>query len=338
MTSSITRHRLREQFRRLEPAHRRCCQPSSSSGRWPRAMAAGSLTLGDLVVYAQCAVGTSLIRVRRLELGAAGRGAAPGGWPVLTAWSRRCSRQAHLAAGGRSAGTSPERDIRFKQVTFSYPGWKSRARRGSISRYPPPAHRSPSSDRTAPEKTTLAKAAVPAVRPAIGRDLKWTALGHPASSTWPRGRSRLDGGLPGLHQVSSVRCATTSRRPALLTRRSARRSRESWARRTWRKLDTILAKGYEGWHRFSPADSGSAWRWRARSALVEMGAGLVLLDEPTAQLERARRGRDLRTYPRGHAEGDDDSDLASLLDRPARRSDLRPRTRKGHRARHPRRA
>ena len=34
-----------------------------------------------------------------------------------------------------------------------------------------------------------------------------------------------------------------------------------------------------------PADSGSAWRWPGRCAPCGCGAGVVLLDEPTAQLD-----------------------------------------------------
>jgi len=34
---------------------------------------------------------------------------------------------------------------------------------------------------------------------------------------------------------------------------------------------------------------------------VRVGAGVVLLDEPTAQLERARRSGDLRSHPRRDA-------------------------------------
>ena len=45
----------------LEPAAGHSAPTSSSSGRWRAPRAAGSLDLGGLVVYAQCAVGTSLI-------------------------------------------------------------------------------------------------------------------------------------------------------------------------------------------------------------------------------------------------------------------------------------
>ena len=104
----------------LEPAARHSPPTSSSSGRWRRGGASGSLDLGGLVVFAQCAVGTSLIAfgglnwaldgaaapvaaVLRLEPAMAPAGALPSGQPAP-----------------RTA--CPAREIRFRDVTFAYPG------------------------------------------------------------------------------------------------------------------------------------------------------------------------------------------------------------------------
>ena len=83
--------------------------------------------------------------------------------------------------------------------------------------------------------------------------------------------------------ASSCRCATTSRRRARRTTSCARRSRRP-ARRTSPSLDTVLARGYEG----GTDLSGGQWQRVALAralCAVQLGAGVVLLDEPTAQLD-----------------------------------------------------
>ena len=64
----------------------------------------------------------------------------------------------------------------------------------------------------------------------------------------------------------------------------ARRARSRRAPRTWRSLDTVLARGYEG----GTDLSGGQWQRVALAralCAVRLGAGVVLLDEPTAQLD-----------------------------------------------------
>ncbi len=102
-------------------------------------------------------------------------------------------------------------------------------------------------------------------------------------------------------------------------------------------LDTVLAKGYSG----GTDLSGGQWQRvalaRALSA-VHLGAGLVLLDEPTAQLDVRGRGGDLRADPCGHEIVHDDPHLAPVLDGAARRPDRGRGERRRRRARQPRRA
>ena len=83
-----------------------------------RAMAAGSITLGELIVYAQCAVGTSLIAFGGLNW--ALHGAAAPVNAVLRLDSAMTPAGA-LPIGRQPAGASPAREIRFKNVTFAYP-------------------------------------------------------------------------------------------------------------------------------------------------------------------------------------------------------------------------
>src|SRR5207237_6319432 len=83
-----------------------------------RATMAGAITLGDLVVYAQCAVGTSLIAFGGLSW--ALQGAAAPVAAVLRLEPAMLPAGA-LPMGDRAAGNSPARQIRFKHVTFAYP-------------------------------------------------------------------------------------------------------------------------------------------------------------------------------------------------------------------------
>ena len=129
------------------------------------AAASGALTLGEVVVFAQCAVGTSLIAfgglswaldgsaapvaaVLRLEPAMAPAGALPGG----------------TAAGGGA----PAREIRFKHVSFAYPGGSPVLDRfdliipaGILARHRRAERR---------RQDDAREAAVPALRPAIGID------------------------------------------------------------------------------------------------------------------------------------------------------------------------
>ena len=82
---------------------------------------------------------------------------------------------------------------------------------------------------------------------------------------------------------SSCRSATTSRRRARRTTWCARRSTAAGAT-SLAELDTILARGYEG----GTDLSGGQWQRVALAralCAVQLGAGVVLLDEPTAQLD-----------------------------------------------------
>ena len=85
---------------------------------------------------------------------------------------------------------------------------------------------------------------------------------------------------------SSCRCATTWRpagRADDVIRARARRS-PAPGPRDWLDLDTILARGYEG----GTDLSGGQWQRVALAralCAVRTGAGVVLLDEPTAQLD-----------------------------------------------------
>ena len=83
--------------------------------------------------------------------------------------------------------------------------------------------------------------------------------------------------------ASSCRFATTSR-PAARPTPPCAQALESAGAANLASLDTILARGYEG----GTDLSGGQWQRVALAralCAVQLGAGVVLLDEPTAQLD-----------------------------------------------------
>ena len=130
-------------------------------------------------------------------------------------------------------------------------------------------------------KTTLAKLLcrlydpTPAAIEVDGTDLRDLDLEALASA-----RSRR---CSRTSSASSSRCGTTSPRAVRPTTSSSRRwprpGPPAWPTSTprWPRATRVAPT--------SPAASGSGWRWPAPSCAVQLGAGVVLLDEPTAQLD-----------------------------------------------------
>src|SRR5215471_2188838 len=84
-----------------------------------QAVASGSITLGDLVVYTSCAVGTSLIAFGGLNWALHGS-AAP--VAAVLRLEPAMTPAGALTVGHQPAASLPTRQIRFKNVTFAYPG------------------------------------------------------------------------------------------------------------------------------------------------------------------------------------------------------------------------
>ncbi len=127
--------------------------------------AAGRVTLGEVVVFAQCAVGTSAIAFGGLSWVLDGSAA-----PVAAVLRLEAAMApaGALASGRRPAATLPAREIRFHDVTFAYPGGSPGTRwSGSHD-----SGRYVARDRR-PERRRqdhAGEAVVPALRPSIGRD------------------------------------------------------------------------------------------------------------------------------------------------------------------------
>ncbi len=245
--------------------------------------AAGGLGLGPVVVYAQAAVGTSMIAfgglnwaldgaaapvaaVLRLDAKMAAAGA-------LTAPTRHCLAD-QPAGSGRAAA-----EIRFRGVTFSYPS----AATPVLERFDltiPAGSSLAIVGRNGSGKTTLAKLLCRFYDPQAGaievdgvdlRDLElagWRRRVAAVFQDFTRFELPLrDNVAPGGAPDDVVRAALAEAGAADLA-----------------ELDTVLARGYPG----GTDLSGGQWQRVALAralGAVQLGAGVVLLDEPTAQLD-----------------------------------------------------
>ncbi len=244
------------------------------------AAAAGRLDLGELVVYAQCAVGTSLVAFGGFNWALDGASA-----PVAAVRRLHSAMAAagRLESGRQPATGRPARDIRFRDVTFAYPGGAPVLDGFDLT---VPAGTSLAVvGQNGAGKTTLAKLLCRLYDPQRGaieidgvdlRDLdlrSWRARLSAVFQDFIRFEWPLrDNVAPGAQDgpgVSDTVITTALERAGAATLAS---------------LDTVLARGYTGGTELS----GGQWQRvalaRALYAVSE-GAGVVILDEPTAQLD-----------------------------------------------------
>jgi ABC-type multidrug transport system fused ATPase/permease subunit len=244
---------------------------------WSLAHAAsdGSLSLGKLVMFAQSAVGTSMIAFGGLNWALDGA-AAPVG--AVLRLEQAMAPAGALPLGKRPAAGLPGRDIHFRDLTFAYPGG-SPVLEGFDLTIPAGSSLAIVGQNGA-GKTTLAKLLCRLYDPQKGAiEIDGTDLREFDLSSW---RSRLAAvfqdfirfELPLRDNVAPAGAPDASVRAAL----------ESAGALELASLDTVLAKGYEG----GTDLSGGQWQRVALAralCAVQQGAGVVLLDEPTAQLD-----------------------------------------------------
>ena len=243
------------------------------------AAAAGRLDLARAVVFAQVAVGTSAIAfgglswaldgaaapvaaVLRLEPAMAERGAlAP-------------PRQSPLSARGM-----PAREIRFRNVTFAYPGSDRPVLEGFDLTIPAGSSLAIVGLNGA-GKTTLAKLLCRLYDPQGGAiEVDGTSLRDLDVDGW---RTRVTAVFQDF--VRFERPLRDNVAPAGAPDDVIRAALAEAGAAGLAGLDTILARGYEG----GTDLSGGQWQRVALAralCAVRLGAGLVLLDEPTAQLD-----------------------------------------------------
>jgi ABC-type multidrug transport system fused ATPase/permease subunit len=237
---------------------------------------AGRLDLGRAVTFASAAIGASMIAFGGLSWALDGA-AAP--TAAVLRLQKAMEPAGALAAGRRSAAGLPARLIRFRKVTFAYPAAAEPVLDGFDLTIPAGSSLA-IVGRNGAGKTTLAKLLCRLYDPQQGAiEIDGVDLRDLDIDAW-RGRLaavfqdfiRFE--LPLRDNVAPSGAPDDSVRAAL-----ADAGADNLA-----SLDTVLAKGYEG----GTDLSGGQWQRVALAralCAVRQGAGLVLLDEPTAQLD-----------------------------------------------------
>ena len=239
-------------------------------------LAAGQLTLAQVVTFASAALTSSSIAFGGLAW-AIDCGAAPAG-AVVRLQSAMAPAGA-LAAGTREAGKVPQREIRFRKVRFAYPAAEAPVLDGFDLTIPAGSSLAIVGQNGA-GKTTLAKLLCRLYDPQEGAiEIDGVDLREFEIEAW-RGRLaavfqdfiRFE--LPLRDNVAPHGAPDETIEAALAEAGAARLA----------ALDTVLSRGYDG----GTDLSGGQWQRIALAralCAVRMGAGLVLLDEPTAQLD-----------------------------------------------------
>jgi ATP-binding cassette subfamily B protein len=237
----------------------------------------GRLNLGTVVVFAQAALGTSMIAFGGLNWALDGA-AAP--VAAVLRLGAKTGPAGALASGERPADGKPASEIRFRQVCFSYPGSGGSPVLQNFDLTIPAGTSLAIVGRNGAGKTTLAKLLCRLYDPVSGSiEVDGVDVRELDITSW---RSRLTAvfqdfvrfELPLRDNVAPNGAPDDVILAAL----------DSAGAGKLAGMDTPLAKGYEG----GTDLSGGQWQRIALAralCAVRLGAGVVLLDEPTAQLD-----------------------------------------------------
>jgi ABC-type multidrug transport system fused ATPase/permease subunit len=239
------------------------------------AAAAGRISLGEAVVYVQSAVGVSMIAFGGFSWALDGASAPVAAVLRLEPAMRPAGA---LACGDRSAESTPAREIRLRDVTFGYPGGAPVLDHFDLTI--PAGSSLAIVGQNGAGKTTLAKLLCRLYDPQSGAieidgiDLREFDLASWRSQVAAVFQDFIRLELPLRDNVAPAGAPDAVISAAL----------ESAGATKLASLDTILARGYDD----GTDLSGGQWQRIALAralAAVTLGAGVVLLDEPTAQLD-----------------------------------------------------
>ena len=235
----------------------------------------GSLDLGALVVFAQSAVGTSMIAFGGLNWSLDGASA-----PVAATLrlGPEMGTAGALPTGTRPADGLPAREIRFRGVRFAYPGGAPVLDNFDLKI--PAGSSLAIVGQNGAGKTTLAKLVCRLYDPQAGAiEVDGVDVRQLDLEGWRRRLAavfqdfvRFE--LPLRDNVAPAGASDAAVHRALAAAGATRLA----------DLETVLARGYDGGTELS----GGQWQRVALAralCAVELGAGVVLLDEPTAQLD-----------------------------------------------------
>jgi len=244
---------------------------------WSLASAAadGRLTLGQVVAFVQSAVGVSMIAFGGLSWALDGAAAPVAAVLRLEPAMRTAGA---LASGDRKAAGTPAREIRFRDLSFGYPGGPLVLDHFDLSI--PAGSSLAIVGQNGAGKTTLAKLLCRLYDPRAGAiEIDGVDVRALDLASW---RSRVTAvfqdfirlELPLRDNVAPGGAPDEAITEALRSAGAANLA----------SLDTVLARGYQG----GTDLSGGQWQRIALAralCAVTLGAGVVLLDEPTAQLD-----------------------------------------------------
>ncbi|MGB7758282.1 MAG: ABC transporter ATP-binding protein [Bryobacteraceae bacterium] len=247
------------------------------------AAADGRISLGQAVVYVQCAIGVSLLAFGGFSWALDGAAAPVAAVLRLEPAMRPAGA---LDSGDRRADRTPAREIRLRDVTFAYPAGASAPGSDAalvldhLDLTIPAGSSLAIVGQNGAGKTTIAKLLCRLYDPQEGTiEIDGADIREFDLASW---RSRVaavfqdfmrlelplrDNVAPGGAPDSVILAALESAGAANLA-----------------SLDTVLARGYSD----GTDLSGGQWQRIALAralAAVKLGAGVVLLDEPTAQLD-----------------------------------------------------
>jgi ABC-type multidrug transport system fused ATPase/permease subunit len=245
---------------------------------WSMANAAAShhISLGEAVTYVQSAVGVSMIAFGGFSWALDGASA-----PVAAVLRLQgaMDRAGMLRLGDRSANGKPAHEIRLRDVTFAYPSGGAPILEHFDLSIPAGSSLAIVGQNGA-GKTTIAKLLCRLYDPQSGRiEVDGVDVRDFDLVSW---RSRITAVFQDFIRLELPMrdnvCPTPAADEVIL------QALEEAGANNLTGLDTVLARGYEGGTELS----GGQWQRVALAralASVKLGAGVVLLDEPTAQLD-----------------------------------------------------
>jgi ATP-binding cassette subfamily B protein len=238
--------------------------------------AAGNrLTLAEIVVFAQSAVGTSMIAFGGLNWvldGAAAPVAA-----VLRLEAPMALAGA-LPSGSRSAAGAPSGELRFRDVTFGYPGGPPVLEHFDL--VIPAGSSMAIVGQNGAGKTTLAKLLCRLYDPQAGAvEVDGVDVRRLSLESWRQRVTAVFQDFIRFELPLRDNVAPSGAPDAVI-----QEALEAAGAASLAGLDTVLARGYDN----GTDLSGGQWQRVALAralCAVQLGAGVVLLDEPTAQLD-----------------------------------------------------
>jgi len=245
------------------------------------AAAAGHISLGEAVTYVQSAVGVSMIAFGGFSWALDGASA-----PVAAVLrlGRAMRRAGHLPLGNRAAEGKPAGEIRLRDVTFAYPVGSSGETGAPVVEHLNLTIPAGSSlaivGQNGAGKTTIAKLLCRLYDPQSGAiEIDGVDLREFDLQSW---RARVTAVFQDFMRLELPLRENVA--PAGAPDHVVEAALEAAGAANLAGLNTVLARGYDG----GTDLSGGQWQRVALAralASVTMGAGVVLLDEPTAQLD-----------------------------------------------------